>query len=75
MQQNTIDTKNSFTYFSFTMSFGAYLIWFELHRSATYEPKTYLNIICELGLGVHLAFLHLLEVDQFGPEAQYILGQ
>ena len=55
------------------MSFGAYLIWFELHRSATYEPKTYLNVICELGLGVHLAFLHLLEVDQFGPEAQHIL--
>jgi hypothetical protein len=55
------------------MSFGAYLIWFELHRSSTYEPKTYLNVICELGLGVHLAFLHLLEVDQFGPEAQHIL--
>ena len=51
------------------MCFGAYLIWFEFQRLESYEPKTYLNILCELGLGVHLAFLHLIEVDQYGPEA------
>ena len=58
---------------SFTLCFGAYLFWFELYKPKGFEPKTFLNIICEMGFAVHLSLLHLLEIGN-GTNAFSVLG-
>ena len=58
---------------SFAFCFGAYLFWFELVRPQGYEPKTFLNILCELGFALHLSIFHLIEIGN-GTTANSILG-
>jgi hypothetical protein len=41
-------------------------MWFEFSRAKGFEPKTYLNIVCEMGLALHVALLHLLEIGSGG---------
>ena len=58
---------------SFALCFGAYLLWFELYRPQGYEPKTFLNILCELGFALHLSIFHLIEIGN-GTTANGVLG-
>ena len=51
---------------SYILCFGAYLLWYELDRPKTFEPKTYINIILETAVAINVSFLHLLEVGTAG---------
>ena len=58
---------------SFALCFGAYLVWFEVRRSKGFEPKTFLNILCELGFALHISIFHLIEIGN-GTAAHNVMG-
>ena len=62
--QNMLPIHFLFQFPSYTLCFAAYLMWSEIILIKS--PKTYLNILCELGLALHIAILHLLEIGGGG---------